>query len=352
MVAYCENQDAPWLVSGVIEPGDGSLQLNTPDCLPRAVRRSTKVGFRVFEGEKMVSEEILDLKRPSKGSISIIGRTHVMNGVTQKPVNSLSHDTLVSICVLQSSLDDANDTRERLEPEINRAWPGSKLEILDCETSRRRKIQCITRYIELTEKATRALRNELRLMKENSRQVRAELEGSMTTDRLTSRRERHPEILEEKQHESALRLEHRRLAKQLLEIFPIEPVDSTFHFTICGIFLPNVFAISHFDPVQVGAALGFVAQVVLSLSFYLDIALPYPIRAFGSQSFIVDNISRIKGSRTFPLWTKGVLLYRVEYGLFLLHKDIEQLMTAQDLPVVDLKQTLANLKTLLLAVSS
>lgn len=352
VVAYCENQDAPWFISGEIEPKDGCLEACIPDSIPRAIGRSTKIALRVFEGEKVILEEIVDLRHPSKGQVVIIGCPSNMNGAQQRPVTSLSYDTVVSIWVLQNSLDDANDTRESLEPEISRLWPGSRLELMDHITSLQRRLQRTTRSTEQIRKSTKAIRNEITTTRERNKCIRSELEKNTNTELVADKGPVQPEILEEKQHELALVFEHQRLAKQIMEIFPIEPVDSSFHFTICGIFLPNVFAISQFDPVQVGAALGLVAQVVLSLSFYLDVALPYPIRAFGSQSFIVDNISKIKGSRTFPLWTKGALLYRVEYGLFLLHKDIEQLMTAQGLPVVDLKQTLANLKNLLLVVSS
>lgn len=151
-----------------------------------------------------------------------------------------------------------------------------------------------------------------------------------------------------------IKAEQSRLASELLKVFPIEPVgDGKFHFTILGLMLPSVFAINHYDTTQIGAALGFVAQVVVCISRYLDIALPYPITVFGSQSYITDNISQIKhGSNNFPLWTRGVLLYRVEYALYLLHKDIEQLLNWVKLAVVDLKQTLANLKNLLLVISN
>lgn len=141
---------------------------------------------------------------------------------------------------------------------------------------------------------------------------------------------------------------------QLMEIFPIESMgDVKFHFTIRGLVLPSVFAINHFDTTQIAAALGYVAQVLVCLSRYLDVTLPYPITVCGSQSYITDEISLIKhGSTKFPLWTRGALLYRVEYALYLLHKDIDELMVSLGLAVADLKQTLANLQNILLVVSS
>lgn len=102
-----------------------------------------------------------------------------------------------------------------------------------------------------------------------------------------------------------------------------------------------------------GAAYGFAAQVVSLLSYYLDVPLRYPVQPFGSQSFIIDPVSNIKGSRTFPLWTKNSLYFRFQYAQFLFNKDIEQLLNSQGVNrLVDIRPTLANLKNLLLVISS
>jgi hypothetical protein len=66
----------------------------------------------------------------------------------------------------------------------------------------------------------------------------------------------------------------------------------------------------------------------------------------------------------FPLYAKGVERYRYEYAVFLLNKNIEmvsprnecmanrQLMQEASIKMVDLRHTLPNLKSLLLALSS
>lgn len=153
--------------------------------------------------------------------------------------------------------------------------------------------------------------------------------------------------------EQLIAVEQGRIATQLQQIFPIEPIpNKSLIFSICGLELPGADLTNITDEDQVGAAYGFVAQLVHLLSQYLCVPLRYPIQPYGSNSFIIDPISTIQGSRTFPLWSKGSLYYRFDYGVFLFHKDIEQLINARNLAMTDLSHTLANLKNLLLVLSS
>jgi hypothetical protein len=57
------------------------------------------------------------------------------------------------------------------------------------------------------------------------------------------------------------------------------------------------------------------------------------------------------GPRTFSLSFKGNIRYRLEYAVFLLNKNIEHIMVRQGLKVVDLRNTLPNLKYLLFVLS-
>lgn len=141
-------------------------------------------------------------------------------------------------------------------------------------------------------------------------------------------------------------------AQQLLEIFAIEPVEGrTLEFTINGLELVEPTTGPHDEDV-LGAAYGMTTQLVDVLSRLLGVPLRYPVQPYGSQSFVVDPISDIDGSRTFPLWSKGSLFYRFEYGVFLLQKDVEQLVNSQGMRIVDLKLLLANLKSLLLVLGT
>lgn len=164
------------------------------------------------------------------------------------------------------------------------------------------------------------------------------------------------------------RIQRARIVADLNEIFPINLIPGlAFKFSICGVPLPDYTSqqptkaqisreiVKDFGVVEddlIAAAYGFAAQLLTLLSYYLGVPLRYPVQPYGSQSFIIDPISAIQGSRTFPLWTKGSLYFRFQYASFLFNKNIEQLMCSQAMVVADLKPTLANLKNLLLVLST
>jgi len=102
---------------------------------------------------------------------------------------------------------------------------------------------------------------------------------------------------------------------------------------------------------SVATALAYAAFVVQLLAVYLDKMLVYPITFCGSRSMIRDGISAMVGPRMFPLFSRGVDTYRFEYGVFLLNKNIEMLMSDRNLRALDMRHTLPNLKNLLLTLS-
>ncbi|KDE09491.1 hypothetical protein MVLG_00391 [Microbotryum lychnidis-dioicae p1A1 Lamole] len=152
----------------------------------------------------------------------------------------------------------------------------------------------------------------------------------------------------------AIEARREQLITLLTHMFPIEPVatdGSSLLFSILSIPLPN----STYPPTSsddhLSSALGYAAQVVSALAAYIGVPLHYPIKCLGSRSAVIDPISMMRGPRAFPLYGKGVDKYRFDYGVFLLNKDIEQLMYSQGLTVIDLRNTLPNLKALVLALS-
>jgi hypothetical protein len=148
--------------------------------------------------------------------------------------------------------------------------------------------------------------------------------------------------------------QRRRICEDLQRIYPILPLPhKTLQFSIRDLLLPN----STFDDTTptsseaTSAALGHVALLVDRLQYYLSIPLPYPITARGSTSTILDPISVIaggvgKGSRIYPLFPNRGARFRFEFAVFLLNKDIEVLSGKLGLRVLDLRQTLPNLKYL------
>ncbi|KAI3628217.1 hypothetical protein CBS14141_002218 [Malassezia furfur] len=157
--------------------------------------------------------------------------------------------------------------------------------------------------------------------------------------------------------------QHRvRLLRDLEFIYPIQLESARdLLYSIAGLALPNGVAstdersgaLVHKSALdESAAALAYVAQIVVLASAYLHIPLPYPLRPVGSRAVVQDPISVMSGPRTFALYGKGVEPYRYEYGVFLLNKDIEQLMHAYGVPMLDLRNTLPNVKNLLVTLAS
>jgi hypothetical protein len=154
------------------------------------------------------------------------------------------------------------------------------------------------------------------------------------------------------------------LLQQLEYIYPIELVDGArLLFSIVGIPFANRVAeeaasgggrgkVDGENDEEVSSALGMIGQVVGLMSVYLDTPIHYPIATAGSRSVIQDSISVMSGPRTFPLYYKGVESYRFEYAIFLLNKNIEQLMNLFGITILDIRNTLPNLKNLLVTLSA
>ncbi|KAI8059620.1 UV radiation resistance protein and autophagy-related subunit 14-domain-containing protein [Gongronella butleri] len=153
-------------------------------------------------------------------------------------------------------------------------------------------------------------------------------------------------------YDTQVQLTQRRkeLIADLFSIYPIEQSFDDFQqFRIRGLYLPNS-VYTGCDEDVVATALGFTAHLVAMLAFYLAIPLRYPIHPMGSRASVHDPVSMIHGSRTFPLYSKGVDKYRFEFGVFLLNKNIEQMMNAYGLIVLDLRHTLPNIHYFIQAV--
>ncbi|GAB2295700.1 hypothetical protein Dimus_029854 [Dionaea muscipula] len=109
-------------------------------------------------------------------------------------------------------------------------------------------------------------------------------------------------------------------------------------------------------------ALGYVAHVVSLLASYLLVPLRYPVRLGASHSFIIDfapsmeptssdSLSTVEVSTNikyaeFPLFLDGQDATRAAYGVFLLNKDVEQLLNYLGVNSFGPRQILANLKQL------
>ena len=278
-----------------------------------------------------------------------------------------SYGALMRLATLDQCIQDALATRNKLESQIDEILEEHR-DSLDTIRSVQIHREC-ARLHEETVSTVRKRLAALRKKRDDLQSSLAERE-SLIAHGYSTIQEQRPSIpdlrsqtLETRRAiETTLRDEihgqRRRICEDLQRIFPITPIpNKALQFTICGVHLPNADGLLDAeDENEVAAGLGFVAHVVWNLGLYLGKMLPYPIHARASSSTIEDPISNIASdssggggvsSRAYPLFIKGAVRYRFEYGAFLLNKDIETLSNHVGLRVMDIRQTLPNLKYLL-----
>ncbi|CAK9141433.1 unnamed protein product [Ilex paraguariensis] len=116
------------------------------------------------------------------------------------------------------------------------------------------------------------------------------------------------------------------------------------------------------------AALGYVAHAVSLIASDLGIPLRYPLRVGGSRSYIRDHAPSIEPASSdlasissvsmsmkrieFPLFLQGQDSMRAAYAVFLLNKDLEQLLNFVGVNSLGPRHVLANLKELLRTILS
>uniref|UniRef100_A0A6B2L988 Uncharacterized protein n=1 Tax=Arcella intermedia TaxID=1963864 RepID=A0A6B2L988_9EUKA len=130
-----------------------------------------------------------------------------------------------------------------------------------------------------------------------------------------------------------LRKDCLELIHQTKHIFEVKNLED--QWTICGIPFPNQ------DDELMAVALGHICSLVGLIARYLDVPLRYKMVPRCSRSFIHDT-NQIQ----FPLFTKKGDRKQLERGLFLLNKNIEQLLHSQKVDV-NFFHTLPNLNALL-----
>ena len=269
---------------------------------------------------------------------------------------------------LDNCIQDALSTREKLTTQIDKVLEENRqaLETIDLASQAEEDLASTNRAVS---SARRALKNaqSRRSKWQASLEARrsaitsgtlAQEKAQLDLDSAQANLPSQKELVHDTK--SAISGQIRRICEDLIYIYPIEPVpEKQLLFTIRGLLLPNasspVLSSPETDPATTAAALSMVAHIVHLLSFYLSTPLTYPITVLGSTSTIMDPVSTSLHSlaaRTFPLYQKGAVTFRFEYGVFLLNSDIELLMSRQGLRMVDQRQTLPNLKYLLYVLTS
>ncbi|OJJ51064.1 hypothetical protein ASPZODRAFT_107265 [Penicilliopsis zonata CBS 506.65] len=278
-------------------------------------------------------------------------------GVVQ---STSSYDALMRLATLDECVQDAVATREKLEAQISAILEHNQRAVKSTsDVSKAQDRLALTRHAIATERrhvrATVKRRDELTasigarkaaMSHGRDAQDRARSHLPEAQDNLVSNQT----LLAQTTDETKGQI--RRIAEDLLEIYPIEPIaNKPLAFTIAGHALPNSSFDDRLDRETVAAALGAAAHLVYLLSFYLSIPLPYPVNPHLSTSLIQDPVSLALPQRTYPLYPVSVQ-YRFEYAVFLLNKDIEFLLNSHGLRVLDIRHTLPNLKYLLYVLTA
>ncbi|CAO1637334.1 unnamed protein product [Sympodiomycopsis kandeliae] len=218
------------------------------------------------------------------------------------------------------------------------------------------RVETLTGIQEEEQNTIRTLRQRLASQKEELIRRRARLDFVKRSLKTGSSRDIHAQpsmsSLASRSRSLSTAIHNRRstLLETVSQIYPIQLISaSNLLYSICSLPLP--LDLGSGPEEEISAALNVVCQVVLLCSWYLRTPLHYDMYLIGSQSLITDEISMIHGPRGFPLYSKGVEQYRFEYGVFLLNKNIEQLMNVHDIPVLDINHILPNLNNLLVTLS-
>ena len=163
---------------------------------------------------------------------------------------------------------------------------------------------------------------------------------------------------------SALCVQRAELFSGLQRIFPIERVESGAH-SLLGMRLVYSSLVrpggAAGDDEVTATSLGFVVQLVQCMASYMATSLRYPLVGRGSRSFVLcsslpsngeaflgASVPRATGQfNSFPLYPKGTDFKHFQFAVYLLNKNIEQMLVDFDVPVKSSQHALFNLKLLL-----
>ena len=132
------------------------------------------------------------------------------------------------------------------------------------------------------------------------------------------------------------------LVRELFCAFPLSWSPTSHTMAICGLTLPNSHDFAGADEELVATALGYVAHTVLILARWFQVPLRYSIVPMGSRSTIRDDILQ-HPQGVYPLYPRGVVSKWFKYSVYLLNRNIQQILQARNLSVVGFLFTLPNL---------
>lgn len=299
---------------------------------------------------------------------------HNKTAGTQRTSPSSSFDALLRLSKLDDSIQDALATRDQLANDLELLLQENKQAL--CERDEVAEAEDRLKTIEFAKKTVEKQLEKAQKQQEEKRQSLSSRRKLMDTDSASRgavltrmQQERSDLPISREEHNvkrRAVQNQRRRICEDIQGCYPIEPVSGKpLAFSIRELHLPNAEDLDSEPPEVISAALGHVAHVLQLLAFYLKQALPYPVTPRGSSSTVYDPISLLQHNsrstsanaeqtlRTYPLFSKSVPRFRFEYAVFLLNQDIRVLLeSAYNLRVLDIRQTLPNLKYLLFVATA
>lgn len=137
------------------------------------------------------------------------------------------------------------------------------------------------------------------------------------------------------QYQSRIEKKRGSLITTLGDIFPIEETQNLKELMICGIVLPNLNGLKEesnfkdpyhtYDKESIAAALGYVSQLLVTISNLIQVPLIYRVHPFGSRSYIVDCISKPEDQiLVYPLYPAYNKIEMFLQGIIMLNKNIKQ----------------------------
>ena len=302
---------------------------------------------------------------------------------TFQPVPTSTLDSLMKLKNLAECIDDALETRDTVCKQIEEHIKEHKKAngTVAAASAAKTRTAAVENAMKQTKREVQKLRAESDSMEAKIEERRDSLRNAILaldeerSKLVTQKEDLRLQVQSQRQTIKAISGQVRRIAQKLLDIFPIEPIEGKpLCFTILEHHLPNAKSFENeIAPNEdaTAAALGYVCEIVVILEQQLGIPLPYPITSRGSTSDIFDPLSPSTelGStvqlpkaqlpnrensqyRIFPLFQKGSIAKRFNWGVYLLNKNIEELMSKNKLKVMDPRNTLANIKYLLTVLSS
>lgn len=296
-----------------------------------------------------------------------------------RPLPTSSFDALLRLSKLDDNVQDAIALRDRLATSLEEIVHSNRLTFPEHGHADQAED-----FVKTINYATITLQKQLNLLRARRDDMRKNTQArrSLLASELKSQQAAAENIVVQEQEmqsmqqqkmilQRSISAQRRRISTDLAKIYPINPLPSRqLAFDIRGLHLPNSEALDtarNVPPESIPAALGHAAHFVQLLSFYWSITLPYRPHPRSSTSSISDPVSTLQSSgpagtspfasaaamvsatnekamRIFPLFLKGAVRFRFDYGLFLLNKDIQLLLeSGWGVRVLDIRQTLPNL---------